>query len=691
MNAWEQELAQRIDWSHPELANPPAAAPRQQLLAVMAQVRRHDDEYFGFTNGFTGALRRAAAPQELAAARQRIDTALAGDLFFPPHTNALAALGEETLLLGLDADRGAAVAQKVLSRQADWAINIWTFGITHGVAQLLRCLCAHRECRDEDLLPVFGWLCAIAPVEWAEARTWAERMLGCNGHNWWAHSFFGFWMAGALFPQFRGLSQFAAFAPTYLERELNVLFAADGWSKEGAAGYHQFAAFNVIGFARLAARHGVEFSPAFRTKLRTVADATWRMLAPDGDGPMFGDCAPAGPRTGDGLSAVRQPVPAATARFRRLAARFELTQAKGVLDQLEPDAAAQPTFLSDNGDDLTAAYRGLRGEPPPLDTALPDTGLYAMRTGWTTSADWLAINAMPVGEVGSSHKHADIFNMEVCVRGRRVLVDNWYGDVTENDGSYRSAAEIRNDPQKRRWRVGSSAHNVATVNNEDHVPVQQIYRYGWPVRPFVETFVSEPQFAFFSGVQEGYRRLAHPVAAHRRSIFYLRGEYWIVLDRFTVEGEAARSFQQHFHLLAGTTVLPNGQVRTHGPGGNLLLAPVPGMTGQLRLESNPHPIRTYQNPDHVQLEANATGDWIMAVVLAPFADDAVPDLSVEALAVEADERRLSSWEATALAINVNGRRDVYYQQHMHWNLPWQAGGCAGTGRWFHSQCEASAR
>ena len=62
-----------------------------------------------------------------------------------------------------------------------------------------------------------------------------------------------------------------------------------------------------------------------------------------------------------------------------------------------------------------------------------------------------------------------------------------------------------------------------------------------------------------------------------------------------------------------------------------------------------------------------------------------PEVAVEVLPVQADEREVSPWEITALAVTINGRRDVYVDQHMQWNLPWQAGGYASEGRVFHSQ------
>ena len=75
----------------------------------------------------------------------------------------------------------------------------------------------------------------------------------------------------------------------------------------------------------------------------------------------------------------------------------------------------------------------------------------------------------------------------------------------------------------------------------------------------------------------------------------------------------------------------------------------------------------------------------MATLLVPFEGDEVPEVAVRTVEVQADGRTLSPWDATGLEIEINGRRDVYVDQHMQWNLPWQAGGCAGEGRLFHSR------
>jgi hypothetical protein len=52
-------------------------------------------------------------------------------------------------------------------------------------------------------------------------------------------------------------------------------------------------------------------------------------------------------------------------------------------------------------------------------------------------------------------------------------------------------------------------------------------------------------FTFFSGVHDGYRRLPDPVL-HRRSIFHLHGEYWLVRD--IAEGAAEHDLETFWHF-----------------------------------------------------------------------------------------------------------------------------------------------
>ena len=675
---FQQALGQCVDWNRPELATIAklwhAGDAQDALRGLVQHLRRRTEPHLGYTPAYVTRLRGSATREQHAAAGQRFEAAFDRDLLLPYHNNAFAALGAETILLAATPDRCRRLAARVAESRANWAGGYW--GVTQSLCDLLRFLWPLDECADADLIPVFGWLLTKSAVEWRSARAWNEIILGTTGHNWWAHTFFGFWMLGTFYPEFKGSGRFAALGHDYLQRELAILFEADGWSKEGSPGYHQFAVHNLLAFAHLAALNGITLTEPAQRRLRAIADASWRLIAPDGDFPVFGDHVRAAAYLGFPSQTQLELHPSTV--LRRHAARFGLPEAKFVAESLNPHwQAPYGNVLPDEGTDLWAAYQKVVAQPPVAsDTYLPHSGYYTMRQDWTAHSDYVAINAGTVGPRITSHKHADIFNFELYARGRRILVDNWYGTV----------ADERKDERVRMWRVSSPAHNVATVDSADHIPILREWLFGGTVVPTVDDWRTTDSFAYFSGAHEGYLRPPIDVTAVRRKLFYRRGQYWILIDRFTASTEAEHAYQLHFHLNVPATLQTDGRLITQGAGGNLLIVPVPGASGAGTLEPNPFPIAGYENPQHLCYTRRTKGPDLFVTLLVPFEDTSVPTVSVSLLDVESDERTLTPWEATALAITMDGRRDVYFDQHMQWNLPWTAGGFSGSARLFHSGC-----
>jgi hypothetical protein len=670
-----QFLCGQVDWSRPELAATDFAAAcrvgrwTEAALGLLRHLRRRETPLLGYTRAYVAELRAGASPAELETAGRRWDEVHQQPLVVH-HSNTYYHLGAETIILAATSERCRLMAEKVLDNRDRWDEGLW--GVVHSTVDLIRFLFPLDACADSDLIPLFAWLLTKARKEWSEARAWTETTLGASGHNWWAHTCLGFFMLGLFFPEFQGAARFRALGLDYLDREVALLFDEDGWSKEGAPGYSLFAAGNLTRWAHLAELNGIVVREPTRAKLRAMADAGWRLLAPDGGYPVFGDDTRPPAEQSAGLSE-----PASVTDLRRRAAQFCLPEAKWVAESLSP--GWQPPYgglLPDEGCNLLPAYRRVPAVAPPApDTCLPHSGYYVMRSDWTPRADYLALVAGPLGERVTSHQHADRFGFELYARGRRILVDNWYGPSGNPDYP----------PEARMWRVSSAAHNVATVDGQDHVPVVAEFLFGGTIIPTVDDWRVERDYAYFSGVHEGYLRLPQKVTAWRRKLFYLRGQYWILLDRFTAPGEAEHDYQLHFHLAVPSTLQPDGRLATHGQGGNLLLIPVPGMEGCAALEANPWPVEGYENPDHLTYTRRAAGNWLFATLLVPFQGERVPEVSAQMLPVQADERAVSSWEITALALTFNGRRDVYVDQHMQWNLPWRAGGYEGEGRVFHSQ------
>lgn len=665
LGAAAELLCEGIDTSQPELRS--IAAIRKDKGALTAAIefvrylRQRETPRLVRGRDYVQLLRQRASDQQRQEARKHLEQALDRPLIVKDdHSNAISAVGPEEVILGVDGPLCRRIADVVLAARSQWPKGSW--GVTRSVCELATWLMPLAECPDEALVPLLAWLCQQSRAEWVWARTWDEKLLGNSGHNWWLHTFLGFYQAGLYFPELAGFDRFRAFAPTYFDHEMRVLMETDGYTRERSSVYHELTVDHWLELACLLRASGVEMSEDFDARLRRVVETEWKALAPNGDNPHLGDTRP------------RHEPNHGLERLRRIAAVFEMPEAKFVAESLAPDWKPRyEGILLDGGRNVLADYHRLRARPPAgstADTALPRSGYYFMRQAWTPESDWVCIEGGPLGSLVQSHDHTHVFNLELYSRGRPILIDN-------GSGPY-------GDSPARMWRVGSASHNVVTVDGADHLPIKDEWRWKGATNPTVDGWTSEPRWAYFSGAHEGYRYLPESIASSRRKLFCLRGEYWILLDRFTPDTRAEHEYTLHFHLGVPCSLEGNRLV-TRGPGGNLLIVPVQGLDGQPSLEPCPYPLAGYDNPEHLFYTRRGAGKQLLATLLVPFVGDKPPEVSVRTIDVRADGRTLSPWEATGLEIKIAGRRDVYMDQHTQWNLPWEAGGYKGKERLFHSR------
>ena len=674
-----RQVLDAVDWSRPELAGSGLDCA-SDASTLVAYLRKRVTPCTGFTQAYVTEVRRLASAPDREAARARLMAALNEPIIDGSHGNPIIRVGAENLILAMDADAAKRLAQAVFDARDQWANGTW--GKTRGICDLLRVLFAIPEVPDEALVPLLAWLIEQLPAEWANARQWTEARLGSAGHNWCLHTFSGFWMAGLLLPEFRGFERFAAFAPEYFEHEMRLLMYPDGFTRE-RSGYHWGTVQHFLDVLLLAEANRIRFSPKFYAHLRRLGETLWQMLTPDGDIPRFGDTG-AFHEPGKGI-----------ARLREAAALLGLPRAKAVAEALHPDPHAAlpglkpgdhgeraawqdrvaiPGLLPAGGRNLFADYQRLAQTLPPLDAVLPDAGYHIMRQKWSPQADWIAIDAGHVGSVVSSHAHTDLLNVELYSRGRPILIDNGAGPY--------------GDDPARTWRISSAAHNVLTIDQQDQLPARTQWRWDRECTPFVNDWRSEPDFAYFSGAHEAYRHLPAPVTTVRRKLFYLRGGYWILIDRVTPQTEAEHRYELHFQVMPPAEMNEDGSVHTQGEGGNLLILPVAGARGEPALEPCPFPLDGYDNPLHLVYSRTGSGGMLFVTVLVPFTDE-MPAAYAKLAPVYADGRELAPWEATGLTIEFKGRTDYYVDWHLPWNLPWRLASCAGSQRLFHSRVHPS--
>jgi len=179
------------------------------------------------------------------------------------------------------------------------------------------------------------------------------------------------------------------------------------------------------------------------------------------------------------------------------------------------------------------ASGGARGQRPDFTSvALPWSSVYVMRTGWSKDDLCLVFDAGPLGK---DHYHEDKLNF-VCYAYGSHLVDE-VGTYSYTKNKWRSYFQ------------SSAAHNVVLVDGL----VQNRIKAGPRTtdKPLADNWASSAEFDFVSGeYSEGWGPELRKDVTHRREIFFVKPDYWIISDLLTANGagSGAHLFELLFHF-----------------------------------------------------------------------------------------------------------------------------------------------
>jgi len=171
------------------------------------------------------------------------------------------------------------------------------------------------------------------------------------------------------------------------------------------------------------------------------------------------------------------------------------------------DAAEELLWLTgvaelDHYDSLVASV------PPKTSVPFTEGGYFVMRDGWTRESNYLLFDCGPHGALSCGHAHADALAIDVAANGRTMLVDP--GTFT-----YTGSKELRD------WFRSSHAHNTVTLDGESSSLPGGPFTWKTKVTCRLRKWISEERFDFISGEHDGFLR---------RSILFVKGEYWIIRD-----------------------------------------------------------------------------------------------------------------------------------------------------------------
>ncbi|MEP6618260.1 MAG: alginate lyase family protein [bacterium] len=333
---------------------------------------------------------------------------------------------------------------------------------------------------------------------------------------------------GTMLPEFKRAARWRALGWEILERELIRHVHTDGVYFEQSTYYHRYTVDIYLHALMMAEGGGMTVPAAMRDRLGLAAAALADFTRPDGTIPIIGD------DDGGRLVALEDRD--------CLDVRSTLSAVAVVLDLPELAAAggeAGEELLWLLGPDGVRRYDGYRGREPGHGSRLFREGGYAiMRDGWGPLTKHATIDCGPFGAMNCGHAHSDLLSIEVSVAGCAIIVDP--GTYTYTGSAF----------ERDRFRH-SAAHNTVSVDGESAAVPSGPFSWAQRTNGVVENWWAGALTDRLVGSHGGFSRLPDPVT-HRRSVLFVRGDYWIVVD--SIVGQGDHESVAHFQLAPGATV-----------------------------------------------------------------------------------------------------------------------------------------
>jgi hypothetical protein len=404
----------------------------------------------------------------------------------------------------------------------------------------------------------------------------------------------GLFYIGVLSPLLPTASRYRQLGWETVVAQANHQVRPDGTHFEQSTYYHVYALDFFLHARTLAIRNKIPIPAAFDRTLEKMLDVL-RVLTQAGLAPRLGD--DDGGRVFDPrrnrIEHLSDPLATGAVIFER----SDLKAAAGGLKEetlwlLGPQGASYYEGMDCIARDVAS-------------TQLQAGGIYIMAAAEPVPQQ-LVIGAGPQGVLTAGHGHADSLSVQLTINGQEWLVDP--GTYSYN----RSVAQ-------RNYFRGTEAHNTLQVDGLSQTDPAGPFKWRSSPKVQVEVWETGESFDLFAGSHSGYCRLPQPVL-HRRWVFGLKSQFWLVLD--LAVGEGRHQLELFWHIAPGllpgtectdTTVVWKEQTR----GLALVAAENSGWSKQiLRSQVSPAYGKTEQN-SVLQFHAEAHLPIEFAMLLIP--------------------------------------------------------------------------
>ena len=410
--------------------------------------------------------------------------------------------------------------------------------------------------------------------------------------NWLTMEISGLSTVAASWPEFKESEEWINYSINVMTESMKGQVYPDGVQTELTSSYHQVSLSNFSQFMDICNIANVSL-PDFYTV--TVEDM-WNYLAatmrPDGHGLLNNNA---------DLRYNRESILNAASGFDR--GDWEFIATNGTSGS-EPEAG--PSFL------------------------FPWAGHLISRSGYGPDAHW---SFFDIGPWGSGHQHNDKLHLSVAAYGRDLLVDA---------GRFAYRGEIAE--RFRPYALSSQSHNLILIDGKGQGPGPRLTSEPLPEYKYRIT----DDFDYASASFENFIGLEGD-ARHTRSLLYVRGEFWVVVDH--LESDRPRKVEAlwHWHPDCQVHQKENGIVASLNQRGNLKIIPAgttnwkidfvigqeePVVQGWYSREYN-----SYESSTAAIYSTRGDSGSSFAWVLFPYEKD-VPEVNAEILSREAGDVKI---------------------------------------------------
>ncbi len=314
-----------------------------------------------------------------------------------------------------------------------------------------------------------------------------------------------------------------------LDRQIlpdGVYFEQSTWYQRYTADFYQH--FLILKRVEIEKDDDAQTREKLRAKTQSALDFLMRVTRPDGTTPLVGD--------DDGGRILPLSFNTEPDDFRGTlalaAALFGRGDYKFVAETVSPEIV---WLLGAGG--VKSFENTLARKPEKSSAAFDSGGYFVMRDGWAKTDNYLLVDCGEIGALSGGHGHADTLSVNAALHGKTLLTDS-------GTYSYHESAETRD------YYRSTAAHNALTIDGKSSSVTANKFSWKTRAEAQIENWISQERFDFFSGSHNGFQKQTEIAATHRRSILFLKNDYWIMRD--FVETTGAHDYALDFHCAENT-------------------------------------------------------------------------------------------------------------------------------------------